>query len=307
MVYTNYIIACDNLNICRPMYPDTNTNTYSDYDNITTDLYNSLYYVPLALFYTMVGYGYASLYNYIKKSENEYIYQYKDLSELKLLENQNTLEKIVNTNTNTNTNKYEDIKYEDEANEVNEINEVNETNENTDSEDESNEENELDDSDEILKKQEIVSNMLSTKTVERALVLYYIFIFKGNYTVKRKEIVKNGLGEDIEEEIIEEYNSFKEFNNMDSIIENQNTDYDTYNLFNLDETLLPDTKIKIGEKEYNINQAHLNFISWLYSSGIYEYLTTNDDIKFNILDEMNEQKLLRGNVFLRYQLQLCSF
>ena len=40
---------------------------------------------------------------------------------------------------------------------------------------------------------------------------------------------------------------------------------------------------------------------------IYEYLTTNDDIKFNILDEMNEQKLLRGNVFLRYQLQLCSF
>ena len=255
MVYTNYIIACDNLNICRPMYPDTHTNTYSDYDNITTDLYNSLYYVPLALFYTMVGYGYASLYNYIKKSENEYIYQYKDLSELKLLENQNTLEKIVNTNTNTN--KYENIKYEDE---------VDEANENTDSENDSNEENESDDSDEILKKQEIVSNMLSTKTVERALVLYYIFIFKGNYTVKRKEIVKNGLGENIEEEINEEYNSFKEFNNMDSIIENQNTDYDTYNLFNLDETLLPDTKIKIGEKEYNINQAHLNFISWLYSS-----------------------------------------
>ena len=301
MVYTNYIIACDNLNVCRPMYPDTNT----DYNNITNNLYNSLYYMPLALFYTMVGFGYVSLINYIKKSENKYIFQYKSLSELKILEN--------DTNGN-DTNK-------NEGNEGNEGNDENknlpnlnnvevESIESTNDSDDSNDSDESDDSNETNETNEkmisILDNMLSTKTVERALVLYYIFVYKGNYFVKRTEKYKNGLGEDIEEEIIEEYNSFKEFNNMESIIESKNTDYDTYNLFNLDETLLPDTKLKIGKKEYNINQAHLNFISWLYYSGIYDYITKNKDLKFNILDEMNEQKLLRGNVFLRYQLQLLE-
>jgi len=294
MVYTNYIIACDNLNVCRPMYPDTNIDI--NYNNISNDLYNSLYYMPLALFYTMVGFGYVSLINYIKKSENKYIYQYKSLSELKILENDtNGNDENEGNHGNVNLPNLNNVEVES----IESTNESDVSNDSDDSDDlnETNETNE--------KMISILDNMLSTKTVERALVLYYIFVYKGNYFVKSTEKYKNGLGEDIEEEIIEEYNSFKEFNNMESIIESKNTDYDTYNLFNLDETLLPDTKLKIGKKEYNINQAHLNFISWLYYSGIYDYITKNKDLKFNILNEMNEQKLLRGNVFLRYQLQLC--
>ena len=291
MVYTNYIIECDNLNVCRPIYPDT--NNYND----CISIYNSLYYLPLALFYTMVGFSYTSLISYYKKNENTYTFQYDNLNELKLL--------IYETNETKETTPT-DNKHEAET----EAELINESENDSESEEELNEE-----SNEIQKQQEILDNMLSSKTVEKALVLYYIFIFKGNYLVKRKYIIKTDIGEDIEEEIIEEYNSYKEFKNMEKIIENEwenniyngidqdsESDSGETNLFNLDESLEPNMELQIGKKTYNINKAHLNFISWVYSSGLYEYLTTNEDIKINILDEMNEQKLLRGNLFLRYHL-----
>lgn len=291
MVYTNYIIECDNLNVCRPIYPDT--NNYND----CISIYNSLYYLPLALFYTMVGFSYTSLISYYKKNENTYTFQYDNLNELKLLKYETN-----ETNETTPTDNKHEAETEAEL--------INESENDSESEEELNEE-----SNEIKKQQEILDNMLSSKTVEKALVLYYIFIFKGNYLVKRKYIIKTDIGEDIEEEIIEEYNSYKEFKNMEKLIENEwendiyngidqdsESDSGETNLFNLDESLEPNMELQIGKKTYNINKAHLNFISWVYSSGLYEYLTTNEDIKINILDEMNEQKLLRGNLFLRYHL-----
>ena len=94
--------------------------------------------------------------------------------------------------------------------------------------------------------------------------------------------------------------------------------YNSYELYNkimnkldlnLDETTIPDIQIHIGENKYELTEEKLNFIQWLYYIGLYDYLTdiNNIDIKYNILNEMNELGLLSGNVFLRYQLFLCDY
>ena len=148
-------------------------------------------------------------------------------------------------------------------------------------------------------------NMLSSKSLERALVVYYIFVKKGNYKVKTDN-----------EELFEQYNSYLEFNKYDDYysVKQQLTDlddpehihipYEVNKLFNLDDSLDANKKFFIDEKEYNINEGHYNMITWLCHSGLYEYLTTNLEVKKKILKEMYENNLLTGNLFLRYQLQL---
>jgi hypothetical protein len=133
---------------------------------------------------------------------------------------------------------------------------------------------------EIKKKQEVIEKMLSTKTLERALVIYYIFIKKGNYKV----ITKN---EETNEYTFKEYNSYLEFKKYE----------EAYKL------IKPsiDTKFFIGEKEYNINESNFIMISWIYYSGLYEYLTINIGLKYKILKDMYNNNLLTSNLFLRYQ------
>ena len=128
----------------------------------------------------------------------------------------------------------------------------------------------IEDLEEIKKQQDILDNMLSKNSLERAFILYYIFEIKGNYKVLTTDRIENGL----EQELIEEYNTYDELE-----------------------------KICIGDKTYNIDISQLIFISWLYSSGVYDFLTKNPKIKSIVLKQMNDAKLLRGNVFLRYHLQ----
>jgi hypothetical protein len=84
-----------------------------------------------------------------------------------------------------------------------------------------------------------------------------------------------------------------------------------YNLtlkdFNLDENEVPDININIGEISYELTVAKLHFIQWLYYTGLYDYLMSREDIKFDILNEMNSKKLLSGNLFLRYQIFLTTY
>jgi len=114
------------------------------------------------------------------------------------------------------------------------------------------------------KKQSILDNLLSMKSLERPYLLYYLF----------------------------EYCDFKQYE-----------EYYTKANFNLDETLELDTIFAIGDKQYNVNMGNLKFIGWVYYSGLYDFLMDNDKLKYEILTEMNSKGLLCGNVFLRYQLQ----
>jgi len=225
-------------------------------------------FFPQVLFYLGFTYYTLSFIKYIKnKRSNCNEYQINDINDVSLIG--------INNNNNNNSN--------------NNI----ETNE-----EETEEEEEI--QKQQTKQQSIIENMLSSKTLERALVLYYIFKIKGNYKIIYR--IKN----DSQNEFILEYNSFKEFENLKNIINDYLKIETLGNIIinepSLDETLEPNTEIKIGKKEYKINSSHLMFISWLYNSGIYEYVTENDEIKMSILKEMNDEKLLRGNLFLRYQL-----
>jgi hypothetical protein len=158
--------------------------------------------------------------------------------------------------------------------------------------------------------QKVFDNILSSKTLERALVIYYIFIKKGNYKVK----VSNAKSND--PKYFEEYNSYLEFKKYDNYYSIQqqikdldnpdfiDIEYEVNNLFNLDKDLDTNKNFFIGEKEYNINEGNFNIIMWIYYSGLYDYLTTNIELKNKILKEMYEDNLLTGNLFLRYQMQL---
>ena len=114
-----------------------------------------------------------------------------------------------------------------------------------------------------VKKQSILDNLLSMKSLERPYLLYYLF----------------------------NYCDFKQYE-----------EYYTKANFNLDETLELDTTFAIGDKQYNVNMGNLKFIAWVYYSGLYDFLIDNDKLKYEILTEMNSKGLLSGNVFLRYQL-----
>ena len=94
--------------------------------------------------------------------------------------------------------------------------------------------------------------------------------------------------------------------------------YNSYELYNkimnkldldLDENSIPDIEIQIGENKYELTEEKLNFIQWIYYIGLYDYLTdiNNIDVKYDILNEMDELGLLTGNLFLRYQLFLCDY
>ena len=97
---------------------------------------------------------------------------------------------------------------------------------------------------------------------------------------------------------LETYNSYELYK---KIINKLNLD--------LDETSIPDIQIQIGDTNYELTVKQLNFIQWIYYIGLYDYLIDikNSDIKYDILNEMNELSLLSGNLFLRYQLFLCDY
>ena len=119
-----------------------------------------------------------------------------------------------------------------------------------------------------VKKQSILDNLLSMKSLERPYILYYLF----------------------------KYCDFKQYE-----------EYYTKSNFNLDETLELDTTFAIGDKQYNVNMGNLKFIAWVYYSGLYDFLMNDDKLKYEILSEMNSNGLLSGNVFLRYQMFMLDY
>lgn len=139
----------------------------------------------------------------------------------------------------------------------------------------------------------LFKNLMSLGSINRAYILYFIFKKKGEFTTsftnkKTDKIVTNT------------YNSYILYNRTK----------DSYNLsennFNLNISDNPDTCVSIGDTYYYLTIGNLKYIQWLYYTGLYEYLINNNKLKYDILNEMKEEKLLVGNVFLRYQLYLCE-
>ena len=161
-------------------------------------------------------------------------------------------------------------------------------------------------------KQTLFNNLLSINSLERCYILYFIFKTKGNFKSVYKQNNNIDASTDTtnyttdttnttDTKIEKEYNSYELYNKM---IQHYNLSEE---YINLDETSEPDIKIQIGDIKYEMTVAQLTFIHWIYYTGLYDYLIDRPDIKYDILNEMNEKCLLKGNVFLRYQLFLCDY
>jgi len=132
---------------------------------------------------------------------------------------------------------------------------------------------------------DILDNLLDVNSLNRCYILYFIFKKRGIFYASVDS-----------SEALEAFNSYDEYIYWKNIHGDSN--------FNLDETLPFDVSIILNDKEYTTNNAQINFISWLYYSGLYDYLMQNQNIKKIILDEINNKQLLTGNLFLRYMLYL---
>ena len=126
---------------------------------------------------------------------------------------------------------------------------------------------------------EILDNLLDINSINRCYILYFIFIKQGLFYASRA----SGKPE--------AFNSYDEYIFWKNIYGGDK--------FNLDEHIYTDLLI--------LNYANIKFISWVYYSGLYDYLMENPDIKKRILDEMNEKKLLCGHHFLRYILFITEY
>jgi hypothetical protein len=310
MSFNTHLTTQLSTQLCNNMYLEQDQN---DNNSILSYL-SYLSYFPLLLFYSSFGYYSIKFINYVnnknKEIEEEELikntnYKYQSCS---FLEKQD-LENPARKSSEKNTEVEEKHDLENPASKSSEKN--TEVEDNTVIEEKITKLLSLNLNEELeYSVQDVFDNMLSSKTLERALVIYYIFVKKGNYKVKtgKKDDFTNSF---------EEYNSYLEFKKYDNYyLKMQNTEentedtdnlfisYELNNLFNLDNSLDDDTHFFIGEKEYNINEGNFNMISWIYYSGLYEYLNTNLEVKNQVLKEMYEDNLLTGNLFLRYHLQL---
>lgn len=138
-------------------------------------------------------------------------------------------------------------------------------------------------------KNNLFKNLLSLHSLDRCYILYFIFKKKGHFISSLISGEKK------------KYNSYDLFNKI----------REHYNLerseFTLDDTAIPDTIITIGEENHYLTKSQLLFIQWIYYIGLYDYLTTNMNLKYKILNEMNEEGIFISNVFLRYHMFLCDY
>ena len=143
-------------------------------------------------------------------------------------------------------------------------------------------------------KQNIFDTLLPSNSLDMAYILYYIFKIKGYiFVYDENNNIKNY------------FDSFLDFKKYESFYGPEN--------FHFNLSYVQDTALTFGDQIYNLNAAHLKFISWLYARGIYDYLICDEsnmmkyDMKYEILNEMNDEKLLTGNLFLRYQFFLIEY
>ncbi len=142
-------------------------------------------------------------------------------------------------------------------------------------------------------KQDLVS-LLNINSLDRHYILYYIFKLHGAFN--------NGSVD------INTYAYYKTvLNDWRNIYFVDETYPLPMSLENSPENTLENNyQIVIDNLIYDCNIAHIRFLSWLFYSGIYNYLIDNSEIKKMVLNDMNENRILTGNLFLKYQILLLD-
>ena len=163
-------------------------------------------------------------------------------------------------------------------------------------------------SDEI--KINVLDTFLNNSSLNKYYIIYFIFTKQYNFFIDNAEQEVNSNGETVHYTHIK-LNSYEEYKKI-------KREYGGGINCHLDETVEMDLVVNlynhkkfntydmIYDKKYNTCRAHINFISWIYYSGLYTYLMTNINIKTQILNDMNEKQLLYGSIFLQYKLFLAD-
>lgn len=139
--------------------------------------------------------------------------------------------------------------------------------------------------------QMLFSKYLDVNSLDRVFTLHYILEEKGDYETTLMD--KNGILKTFK------FNAWEQFKALERYFGKEN--------FNLDENTIKNIKVDFGSETYSLSIANLRFISWLYYSGLSSYLMDNKEIKYDMLYDMNDMKLLQGNLFIRYQFYLIEY
>ena len=145
------------------------------------------------------------------------------------------------------------------------------------------------------KKDSTTAIIVKPQSLNKSYIEYFIFQKHGTFYAS------------INGKMAEAFNSYDEFCFWNEYYNGARSRNGNDNNFSLDDPKIYDVCWTINENEYITTDAQINFISWLYYSGLYDYLMQNIDIKKHILDEMNTKMLLTGNNFLKYQLFLNEY
>jgi hypothetical protein len=138
-------------------------------------------------------------------------------------------------------------------------------------------------------KKDLIS-LLDINSLERHYILYYIFKKRGSFYDGDSDINTYAYYKTV---VNDWRNIYFADDNLTFIM-------------NLNDSLENDYQIVIDNLICDCNMAHVRFLSWLHYSGIYGYLVDRQDIKKTVLNDMNTKTLLKGNLFLKYQLYLIA-
>lgn len=126
----------------------------------------------------------------------------------------------------------------------------------------------------------ILKDLIQPNSLNREAILYYIY----NLSFTKYDLLK----------VYENYLDMLNF-------------YDGKENFNLDMNIEPDIVLIINtpnEKLHIItNKAHLNFVDWIITHGIYDYVINDKKYRYQLLSQMSEIGFLKGNLFIQFQLE----
>jgi hypothetical protein len=144
-----------------------------------------------------------------------------------------------------------------------------------------------------------ILNRINKDLLFRSAILHYIFRIQGDFPSKYP--LNTLLNIDVATDVATDVNNELLFiNAYDEYIFWRDI-YGGEQYFNLDETLPNDIRYIINDVDFEANHAHIRFISWVYYSGIYDYLTDPHNYK-RVLDSMYHNRELYGREFLEYHL-----
>jgi len=153
---------------------------------------------------------------------------------------------------------------------------------------------------------DIFSNLITNNLIYN-LLLFFIFKVQGNIYVKCNKYHSHYYNDSHDKTnkyiILNVYDEYKFWQNICGGKNKFHFDMFKNNVYQVNFNITFD-----DNTQFNISLENLRFISWVYYSGIYNFIISKNQLCIKLLlDAMNERKLLKGNELLQYHLGTIVF